>query len=352
MRKRRVLLTFACVLCVVLGIWKGMQEAARTVDIEGEPVSYICQDGKIYLYLKDLLRFGFFVDTAESQMIETRSGVIAGVVLWKEDIYPGKPQIMESLPDAAQRQKYEIYINGLEISAYAQGKELMISAEELIGQPVKLKQDSDISEETVLYDKNGNKNVLPEKVIQISKNSRNTIHGYPEAPNHFSFESCSQYLIQAETNTLHKLSINMMQKGDILQTKNGSFPLEEVRAGECAGVSILTIMEEYTELSDVLHELDISYALHNGKLELKGKGNGKTMKRESTDAIGTLPQYPFRMFAMKLELSTGEKLDCLYDGKALFAAKDDVAATAVWECHGYDYKNGEWIPRVREYMKY
>ena len=69
----------------------------------------------------------------------------------------------------------------------------------------------------------------------------------------------------------------MLQKGDILKTKKGSFPLEEVKAGECAGVSILTMQEEYTEFSSMLNELGISYSFNNGKLELQGKGNGKTL---------------------------------------------------------------------------
>lgn len=150
--------------------------------------------------------------------------------------------------------------------------------------------------------------------------------------------------MRAEKNTAHKLGIDVLQKGDILKTKKGSFPLEEVKAGECAGVSILTIQEEYTELSAVLKELGISYSFNNGKLELRGKGNGKTIKRKSTDAMGTIPQYPYRMFAMTLELSNGEKLDCLYDGEKLFAANNDLEQTDIWKEYGYVYENGNWTP--------
>lgn len=344
MRKRRILLAFACVLCVVLGIWKGMQAAARTVDIEGEPVSYICQDGKIYLYLKDLLRFGFFVDAAESQTQETRSGMVSEIVLWQKDIYPVECDKRGDIPHMQDGWKYETYINGIQLATYACDGELLVDVEELIGQSVALKQDTVMAEKTVYYDQNGNGEVLTQNLEQISRTNRDAIHGKPEAPNRFSFENCSQYLIQAKKNTAHALSICTMKKGDILQTKNGSFPLEEVRAGECAGVSILTIMEEYTELSDVLHELDISYSLKDGELELKGRGNGKTIKGKGTDAIGTISQYPYRMFEMTLKLSTGEKLNCLYDGQALFAANRDMGQTEVWKKYGYAYEKGEWIP--------
>lgn len=221
---------------------------------------------------------------------------------------------------------------------------MLVDAEELIGQPVSFKEDASISEKTVLYDQNGNEEVLPENLEQITKTNRNSVHGNPEAPNRFSFENCSQYLKRAEKNTAHKLGIDVLQKGDILKTKKSSFPLEEVKAGECAGVSVLTIQEEYTELSAILKELGISYSFNNGKLELGGKGNGKTINQKSTDAMGTIPQYPYRMFTMTLELSSGEKLDCLYDGEKLFAANNDLEQTDVWKECGYTYENGNWTP--------
>lgn len=96
---------------------------------------------------------------------------------------------------------------------------------------------------TVFYDENGNAEVLPERLEQITKTNRNSIHGNPEAPNRFSFENCSQYLMQARKNTSYLLSTHAMEKRDILKTKEDSFPLEKVRAGECAGVSILTLQE-------------------------------------------------------------------------------------------------------------
>ncbi|WP_302381802.1 hypothetical protein [Anaerotignum lactatifermentans] len=248
------------------------------------------------------------------------------------------------IPHVQDGWKYETYINGLQIGTYACQGELLVDAEELIGQPVSFKEDASISEKTVLYDQNGNEEVLPENLEQITKTNRNSVHGNPEAPNRFSFENCSQYLMRAEKNTAHKLGIDVLQKGDILKTKKGSFPLEEVKAGECAGVSILTIQEEYTELSAVLKELGISYSFNNGKLELRGKGNGKTINQKSTDAMGTIPQYPYRMFTMTLELSSGEKLDCLYDGEKLFAANNDLEQTDIWKEYGYVYENGNWTP--------
>ena len=240
--------------------------------------------------------------------------------------------------------KYETYINGLQLGTYACAGELLVDAEELIGQPVTFKQDASMMEKTIFYDEHGNAEVLTERLEQITKTNRNSVHGNPEAPNRFSFENCSQYLMRAEKNTAYKLSMNVMQKGDILKTKKGSFPLDEVKAGECAGVSILTIQEEYTNLSDVLNELGISYSVNNGKLELQGKGNGKTIKRKSTDAMGTISRCPYRMFAMPLELSNGEKLDCLYDGEKLFVANNDLEQTDVWKEYGYTYENGSWIP--------
>ena len=344
MKRPSVFLVAACALCVVWVLCKGMQADTRTVEIEGEAVPYICQNEKVYVYLKDLLHFGFFVDAAESRTLETRSGMVSETVLWQEDIYPEEDKEIGEISHVQDGWKYETYINGLQIGTYACQGELLVDAEELIGQPVSFKEDTSMTEETVSYDQNGNGEVLLENLEQITKTSRNSIHGNPEPPNRFSFENCSQYLMQAEKNTAHELAINVMQKGDILKTKKGSFPLEEVKAGECAGVSILTIQEEYTELSAVLKELGISYSFNNGKLELRGKGNGKTINQKSNDAIGTISRYPYRMFAMTLEFSTGEKLDCLYDGEKLFAANNDLKQTDGWEKYGYAYENGNWIP--------
>lgn len=50
------------------------------------------------------------------------------------------------------------------------------------------------------------------------------------------------------------------------------------------------------------------------------------------------------MFDMTLELSTGEKLNCLYDGETLFAAKRDLEQTEVWKKQGYAYEKGDWVP--------
>lgn len=344
MKRRSIFLAAACALCVVWVLCKGMQADTRTVEIEGEAVPYICQNEKVYVYLKDLLDFGFFVDAAESRTLETRSGVVSEIVLWQESIYPEEDKKIGDIPHLQDGWKYETYINGLQIGTYACQGELLVDAEELIGQSVVFKKDASVSEKTVLHDQNGNEEVLPENLEQITKTNRNSVHGNPEAPNRFSFENCSQYLIRAEKNTAHKLGIDVLQKGDILKTKNGSFPLEEVKAGECAGVSILTMQEEYTELSAALKELGISYSFNNGKLELGGKGNGKTINQKSTDAIGTIPQYPYRMFTMTLELSSGEKLDCLYDGEKLFAANNNLEQTDIWKEYGYTYENGNWTP--------
>lgn len=344
MKRPSVFLAAACALCVVCVLCKGMWTDTRTVEIEGKAVPYICQNEKVYVYLKDLLDFGFFVDAAESCTLETRSGMVSEIVLWQEDIYPNEDKKIGDFPHVQDGWKYETYINGLQIGTYACQGELLVDAEELIGHSVAFKEDASMLEKTVSYDQNGNEEVLPENLEQITKTNRNSVHGNPEAPNRFSFENCSQYLMRAEKNTAHKLGIDIMRKGDILKMKKGSFPLEEVKAGECAGVSILTIQEEYTELSAVLKELGISYSFNNGKLELRGKGNGKTINQKSNDAIGTISQYPYRMFAMTLELSSGEKLNCLYDGEKFFAANNDLEQTDIWKEYGYTYENGNWTP--------
>ena len=344
MKRPSVFLAAACALCVVWVLCKGMQADTRTVEIEGKAVPYICQNEKVYVYLKDLLDFRFFVDAAESRTLETRSGMVSEIVLWQEDIYPEEDKKIGDIPHVQDGWKYETYINGLQIGTYACQGELLVDAEELIGHSVAFKEDASMLEKTVSYDQNGNEEVLPENLEQITKTNRNSVHGNPEAPNRFSFENCSQYLMRAEKNTAHKLGIDIMRKGDILKMKKGSFPLEEVKAGECAGVSILTIQEEYTELSAVLKELGISYSFNNGKLELRGKGNGKTINQKSNDAIGTISQYPYRMFAMTLELSSSEKLNCLYDGEKLFATNNDLEQTDIWKEYGYTYENGNWTP--------
>ena len=97
------------------------------------------------------------------------------------------------IPHVQDGWKYETYINGLQIGTYACQGELLVDAEELIGQPVSFKEDAFISKKTVLYDQNGNEEVLPENLEQITKTNRNSVHGNPEAPNRFSFENCSLF---------------------------------------------------------------------------------------------------------------------------------------------------------------
>lgn len=344
MRKHSVLVASVCVLAVVLVFRKAMQSDTKILAFEGEPVPYICQDGKIYVSVDEFLHFGFFADDTESRTLETRSGMVSEIVLWQENLYSKETKGSGEIPNVQNGWSYETYINGLQIGTYICEGNLLVNVEELIGEEIVQKQDAEMAEKTVFYDANGNAKVLPEKLVQITKTNRNSIHGNPESPSRFSFENCSQYLMQAEKNTAKELSIKAMQKGDILKTKNGSFPLDEVKAGECGGVSISTIQEEYTKLSDVLCELGIAYDLYHGKLELKGNGNGKTIKGESIDAIGTIPKYPYRMFVVTLKISTGETLDCLYDGETLFAANGDLEQTEIWKQHGYVYEKGDWIP--------
>ena len=47
---------------------------------------------------------------------------------------------------------------------------------------------------------------------------------------------------------------------------------------------------------------------------------------------------------MTLELSSGEKLNCLYDGEKFFAANNDLEQTDIWKKYGYTYENGNWTP--------
>lgn len=195
MKKRRIFLAAACALCVILSLCKVMQPDTRSVQIQGETVPYISQDGKTFLYLKDLLHCGFFVDIAESHTLETRSGMVSEIVLWQDDIYPEEYDEIGDIPHMQDGWKYETYINGIQLATYAYDGELFIDAEELIGEGIALKQDGEMVGKTVFYNENGNAEVLPERLEQITKTNRNSIHGNPEAPNRFSFENCSQYLM-------------------------------------------------------------------------------------------------------------------------------------------------------------
>ena len=98
MKRPSVFLAAACALCVVWVLCKGMWTDTRTVEIEGKAVPYICQNEKVYVYLKDLLDSGFFVDAAESCTLETRSGMVSEIVLWQESIYPEEDKKMDDIP--------------------------------------------------------------------------------------------------------------------------------------------------------------------------------------------------------------------------------------------------------------
>ena len=52
MKRSLVFLATACALCVAWVLCKGMQADTRTVEIEGEAIPYICQNEKVYVYLK------------------------------------------------------------------------------------------------------------------------------------------------------------------------------------------------------------------------------------------------------------------------------------------------------------
>nr|WP_308758572.1 hypothetical protein [uncultured Anaerotignum sp.] len=145
MKRSLVFLATACALCVAWVLCKGMQADTRTVEIEGKAIPYICQNEKVYVYLKDLLDSEFFVDAAESRTLETRSGMVSEIVLWQEDIYPKEDKKIGDIPHMQDGWKYEVYINGLQIGTYACQGELLVDAEELIGQPVSFKEDASIS---------------------------------------------------------------------------------------------------------------------------------------------------------------------------------------------------------------
>lgn len=101
MKRSLVFLATACALCVAWVLCKGMQADTRTVEIEGEAIPYICQNEKVYVYLKDLLDSGFFVDAAESRTLETRSGMVSEIVLWQEDVYPEEDKKNRQYPTCA-----------------------------------------------------------------------------------------------------------------------------------------------------------------------------------------------------------------------------------------------------------
>lgn len=320
------------------------------VSLNHEDLPYVLQDGKVYLYLKDILRNGFVLDKVSGENREDKETY--RYVLWTEDILEDTDDELsaddnikiEMLPKG---KKGEIYINGLQIGCYSLGQNPLISLEEFaeVSDNTFDFMNNASKNVTIFFDKEGDQILLEEKVVQISPNFHSTLDGQTEAVGSFGFENCSPYLVQNDTEEVrHTVSLQTLQPGEILRTEKGEFLLKKIYAGEIRGMRIVDLMDGYINFSMVLEGLGLSAEMNNGVLFIEGQAEKKTILMDKPEALGSLHYYKGRVFQIGLKDRGGSDLDCLYTGDTLYININDTKTKKLLREKGFAYRDYRWEP--------
>ena len=324
---------------------KGTKELSK-ITLNEKSISFVVENGEVYIYLKDLIRNGFVLDEETSGSRQDKS--IYRYVLWTNDLCDDVVCI-ETIEAFTLPQEIEIqvYINGLQISCYVLDEELLLNLEEFASisfQKWSLSKKQSFTG-TMICDAEGNQRLSETKVAKVSDNMYATLDGNPESTAKFDFKDVSPYFVRIEENEKKDgLEINTVKKGELVQSGKGEFWLEGIFAGESRGISILTLTEEYMDFQAVLENLGLSADMEKGKLIVKGKGNQTSYAAPEPDAIGTLPYYEGRVLKIGLDDRNGEILDCLYTGEVLYISMKDIENRALLRDNGYIYQDYHWDP--------
>lgn len=353
MMKKRILFAVCSVICLLLlgsmQLRPYFQKTEYTrITMNGNYIPFVRQGEETYIYLKDLLEYGFCLDVLEGGISYQKIGEEYYFVLWTDNLHDieksDTPQLLEIHPDMKNR----IYINGLNISTYALSKEPMICVAELsdsvLGGHSFLEEETDIS--ALYYDVHGKKRILQEKVQLITEKNGLTLDGNFEPSDKFQFKNCSPYFVQTERKKKGEpvMALHTMQKGEILKTAKGEFPLLEIFAGDLGGVKLITMTDNYTDFSSVLNNLNLHYTMKNGILVIEGDGNRTSCETDRPEAIQSLPYYHERIIKTSLKNEECQTLECLYTGNTLYLRREDVETKDLLKKNGYFYQEYTWYP--------
>lgn len=352
--KRCLAAVCAAVCCAVFSGCGNSEEALQLpksgVTIDGAAVPYVRQDGRTYLYLKDLEENGFYRDYAGFGL-RPLSEDLAGYyfALWTNDCHrERKPEEKNTepptlMPDAQN----EIYINGLQITCYALEGEPLVDAEELAGIAV----DSSVQMEgvkdgtAVYYDAEGNAEELTGEVVCISQMTFQTLDGEPETADCFQFENCSGYLATGKASEDHsRIALHVFQKGEMLETAKGDFPLDGIYAGQSGGIRAIEMTDGYAQFSNALERMGLSYSMDSGKLQIEGEGDRKVCHIDQPEAIQYSPYFHMRFIKTRLKMDGAKTVECLYSGNSLYVSREDVETKQLLKKNGYRYKNYAFWP--------
>lgn len=353
--KRCFAVVCASLCCAVLTGCESAGQALRLpengVAIDGTSVPYVRQDGRTYLYLKDLEENGFYRDYAEYgwRLLPADSKGYY-FILWTEDCHRERKTEEQNTepPRIMPEAQNQIYINGLQITCYALGEEPLIDAEELAG----IGADVDIAEKqtgngaAVYYNAEGISEELRERIVCISPMAYQTLDGEPETPDCFCFESCSDYLVSGMASADHgRLALHVVQKGEMLETAKGDFPLEGIYAGQSGGIKAIEMTDDYAQFSNALERMGLSYGMEGGMLKIEGEGSKTPCQIDQPEAVPFSPYYHMRMIKTKLDIGSGKTIECIYSGSDLYVSRKDLRTKKILEKNGYIYKDYVFLPK-------
>ena len=317
MQLNRKKLTGVCIvlfviLCALLFVFQKTETKEETaVLLNGTEIPYVMQDGKIYLYLEDLTKNKFAADAGGYTADHTGYRY----VLWTDGLTESlstNAEIAELPSDA----KAEIYINGLQIGCYAMGQKPMIALAEFAEMQGNTTTET---EKTICSDAEGNQTISEESVERCSENLRLILDGGVEKDP--GFEHCSPYLVRY-TKEKHQIVLETVNKGEMVQTPNGTFPLKKVYAGEMRGMRLVDLFDDYLNLTQAAEEAGVSVQIKNGALSIAG--NEEILFSDVSEPLGTLQYCKERVFQTALQDENGNQIDALLVGENWYISKGNV----------------------------
>lgn len=346
--KKNILFAICAGLCVLfLGCCR--QQPQTGVIINGASIPYVQQGTETYVYLKDLLEYGFCLDVMEGRTVYQKTGREYYFVLWTEGLHeienPDLVQILTPRLSMTNR----IYINGMDISAYTLAEELLIDITEL---------SALVSDDTypcteapdvpaLYFDAQGAETPLQERVALLTPRIGSTVDGDPEPPGKFQFENCSPYFVQAEKPKKEgdATLLHIMQRGEWVKTEKGTFRLLEIFAGNLGGVRLTIMLDDYTNFCSVLQQLELAYTIENGILKIEGDGNRTICQTDQPEAVQSLPYYHERILKTELDIGEFPALECFYTGDTFYLRRKDAETKEILKENGYFYQNYAWYPK-------
>ena len=279
--------------------------------LNGTKIPYVVQEGRTYLYLEDLPGNGFVADVGGY----TADDTIYRYVLWTDELTEDLPENAEiaALPPDT---KTEIYINGLQIGCYALGQKAMVALAEL----AEIQENTKTEAEKMIYsDAEGNQTILEEGVERRSENLHLILDGGVEKD--LGFRNCSPYLVRY-TKEKHQIALETVKVGEMVQTKNGTFPLKTIYAGELRGLRLVDLFDGYLNLTQAAEKAGVSFQIENGTLSIAEKE--KILFSDVSEPLGTLQYCKERAFQTALQDENRNQIDALLVGGDWYVSKTSV----------------------------